>query len=287
MKIIGQEKILNNLDFKGPYIIVGPKGSGKTLLAEEIALKLICENGTGCRECNKCKTFLHGNYPDYHYLSGGKIEEVREIIRKISVKPYYKKHIVIFDDFDKMTIAAQNSLLKTIEEPVQDILFILVGTKTNKILKTIFSRCYKISPVLLDRKTIKEKLKEKYPEENEEIINFAIRYSYGSLGAAINVIEKKYFYLMLKEDAENIKEKNFFEMANRYAKDYKNETFDILDFYEKFIKDLMVENVKKNKNNAALYNVLKQLLKFKMQLNNNINKNIMFQNFINLLQKVI
>ncbi|QUH21931.1 AAA family ATPase [Alkaliphilus sp. B6464] len=287
MKLIGQDKIIDSLDFKGPYAIIGPKGSGKTTLAKEIALKVVCEHGLGCRDCKKCSTFISENYPDFHYLSGGKIDEVKELVRKLNIKPFYKRHVVIFDNFDEMTFAAQNSLLTIIEESTQDILFILVGSKVSKILRTILSRCYKLSPTLLGEDVIKKQLKEKYPEEDIKLLDFAVSYSFGSLGVAFDIIERKEFYIMLREDVLNIKKKNFFEMASRYAKDYKGDTNEIFNFYEKFIRYLMIKNIENNVSNIRLYNSLKQLLEYKEQMDNNINKTMLFQNIIISLQKAI
>ena len=70
---------------------------------------------------------------------------MRELISKIAVKPYYDMHYVLFDDMDKMTIAASKCPAKTIEESVTT-LFIITGTIQNNILKTIISRCKIVSP---------------------------------------------------------------------------------------------------------------------------------------------
>lgn len=286
--MIGQELVLDKLDFKGPYIITGQRGSGKTSLAKEIIMKVICEDGTGCGECKNCATFLHDNYPDYHYIQGGKIDEVREIINQINKKPFYHKHVVLFDDMDKMTPAAQNSLLKTIEELSDRCLFVITGTIKSSILKTIFSRCYKITPILLSKEVILQELIKKYPEENKDYLEFISEYSFGSLGSAYKMIEKKEFYEMLKEDVENIKETNFFELGNKYtSENYKGETLIILDFYERFIRNKMDQYLKENKLVTELYNVAEDIQKYKIQLRNNVNATIMFQNLIISLQKAL
>jgi len=286
--MIGQEIILERLDKNnGPYIIIGPKGSGKTSLGKEIILRSICDNKNGCRECNPCKIFISGNYPDFHSISGGKIDDVRELISKLSVKPYYHKHYVLLDNIDKMTIAAQNALLKTIEEPISPTLFVLTGTIQNNILKTILSRCFKLSPQLLNKVTILQKLEKKYPEEKKEFLRAVSDYACGSLGCAFDMIERKKFYQMLKEDVQNIKEKNFFEMASRYSgKEYNEETPIILNFFEKYLRDTMLEHVKENKDTTPLYKIIQDIEGYRLELNNNINKNMMYQNLILQIQKI-
>lgn len=286
--MIGQEAILKRLDKNGPFVIIGAKGSGKTSLAKEIVLRSICEHETGCGECKSCKSFLHGNYPDFYGISGGKVDDVRELIGKISVKPFYERHYVLFDDMDTMTTAAQNALLKTIEEPTSPTMFIITGTVQNNILKTILSRCIRLSPQLLDKQTILKELKKRYPEEEEDYLQTVSDYACGSLGCALDMIERKDFYQTLKDDIQNIKKRNFFEMANRYAeKDYKEETLIILGFFEKYLRDVMLECAKVNRDTTPVYEVIQNIEKYRLELNNNINRNMMYQNLILQIQKVV
>jgi DNA polymerase-3 subunit delta' len=286
--MIGQEAILKRLDKNGPFVIIGAKGSGKTSLAKEIVLRSICEHGTGCGECKSCKSFLHGNYPDFYSISGGKVDDVRELIVKISVKPFYERHYVLFDDMDTMTTAAQNALLKTIEEPISPTMFIMTGTVQNSILKTILSRCIRLSPQLLDKRTILEELKKRYPEEEEDYLLTVSDYACGSLGCALDMIERKDFYQTLRDDIQNIKKRNFFEMANRYAeKEYKEETLIILGFFEKYLRDVMLEYAKVNRDMTPVYEIIQNIEKYRLELNNNINRNMMYQNLILQIQKVV
>lgn len=285
--MIGQETILKKINGKGPYLIIGPKGSGKTTLAKEIIQRFVCDHKNACGECKPCRLFLSGSHPDFYSVSGGKVDDVRKLINKIAVKPYYDMHYVLFDDMDKMTIVAQNALLKTIEESVTT-LFIITGTIQNNILKTIISRCVRLSPQLLDKSIIFKELKERYPEEEESYLQSVSDYACGSLGYAIDMVERKDFYQMLKEDTLNIKQKNFFEMANRYAeKEYKEETTIILSFFEKYLRDVILEFAKENKDTTPVYEIIQNIEKYRMQLNNNINRNMMYQNLILQIQKVV
>lgn len=285
--MIGQDHLLERLNTNGPFIIIGPKGSGKTTLAKAIILRSICENHQGCEECKACRTFLNSNYPDFHMILGGKIEDIRELLGKISVKPYYEKHYVLLDDVDKMTIPAQNALLKTIEEPVSPTLFVLTGTTRNSILKTILSRCFKLSPQLLEPSIIFQELKKKYPEEREDFLQDISEYANGSLGYAIDMIERKDFYEMLNEDIQNIKKRNFFEMASRYAaKEYKEDILTVFSFFEKYLRDTMVRYVEENRDTTPVYEVIQSIEKYRTELNNNINPNMMYQNLILKMQQM-
>lgn len=288
--MIGQDEILKKVKPNGLYLIIGPKGSGKTTLAKEIILKFICEQGTGCGKCRSCRLFLSGNYPDFHLLEGGKIEEVRELISKIHTKPLYYKHYILLDNIDKMTIPAQNALLKTLEEPISPTLFIATGTIPKNILHTIVSRSIKLSPQLLPQSIILEELKKKFQEENIEFLEKASEYAEGSLGYAFDMVEKKDFYQMLFECIENIEENNFYTTASYLAEEYKDEVLVILNFFEKYLRNMMrhiIENEKDtSRDTKPIYEIVRDIEKYKKQLSNNINLTMMYQNIIIKMQKL-
>ena len=286
MNLIGQDEILKKVVGNGPYLIVGPKGSGKTSLAKRIVMDAICERHSGCGECRPCRMFLKGNYPDFYMFSGGKIDEVRELIGRISVKPFYDKYFVLLDDIDKMSIPAQNALLKTIEEPMSAVMFILTGTIQNNILKTIVSRSVKLSPQLLPADVILEELKKKFPEEDPHFLKEASDFAEGSLGYALDIVERKDFYRMLADDIRHIKKRNFFELSNRYAKDYKEEVFSIFDFYEKHLRNKMLSFVKEGKDTSLVYETVRDIEKYRKQLTNNVNLAMVFQNLILKIQQI-
>lgn len=285
--MIGQEAILDKIKKNGPFLILGPKGSGKTSLAKEIIMRSLCEK-RGCEECKHCRTFLNNNHPDVHILSGGKVDDVRELIGKISIKPYYEKHYVLLDDVDKMTVPAQNALLRTIEEPVSPTLFILTGTVRNRILTTILSRCLLLTPRLLSPDVILEELQKQYPDEDTAFLKEVSEYAEGSLGYAKDMIERKEFYQMLSDDIRNIKKKNFFEMASHLSvKEYKKDILIMFDFFEKHLRDEMLSFIKQGKDTTPLYEIVQEIEKYRIQLINNINSNMMFQNLILKMQKVV
>ena len=108
------------------YILSGEAGMGRKSLANAFALSLLCEKGMAepCMQCHACKQVLSGNHPDLIYVTHEKpasigVDDIREQLNDtIQVRPYssyYKIYIV--DEAEKMTVQAQNALLKTIEEP--------------------------------------------------------------------------------------------------------------------------------------------------------------------------
>jgi len=157
--IIGNERnkeTLKNIIQKGnvshSYIFSGQEGIGKYLFAREFAKGILCLDGKN-RPCGKCKSCLemeNSNNPDFFELNADgnsiKIDQIRNINKKVLEKPIVsKRKVYIINDADLMTKEAQNSLLKTLEEPPEYVIIILVASNDNMFLNTIKSRCIKIS----------------------------------------------------------------------------------------------------------------------------------------------
>lgn len=135
------------------YILSGEAGMGKKSLANAFALALLCEKGQAdpCRQCHACKQVMSGNHPDLIYVTHEKpasigVDDVRRQINDtIQVKPYSSAHkIYIVDEAEKMTVQAQNALLKTIEEPPAYAVILLLTTNAEAFLPTILSRCVQL-----------------------------------------------------------------------------------------------------------------------------------------------
>lgn len=132
---------------RGSQLIYGPTHVGKATLAAEIARRLNCE---GCSDgsCRNCKMAKAGNHPDILKVSPdekGKIgiEAVQGLQKSLSLAKYQKEgtRVAIIEDAHTMTIPAQNSLLKVLEEPPANTLIILTATDKTSLLITILSRC--------------------------------------------------------------------------------------------------------------------------------------------------
>jgi DNA polymerase-3 subunit delta' len=99
-----------------------------------------------CGVCPACKRFLAGSHPDIHVVKPEKksmgVDEVRELIDALALRPYEGgRHIVLIEQADKLTVAAQNALLKTLESPPGEVMFFLITDAPGALLDTIVSRC--------------------------------------------------------------------------------------------------------------------------------------------------
>ena len=215
--ILGNEKIRHHLresiikkSISHAYILAGDKGIGKSKIAREFAMELICEKHTGCGECPACRQFLADAYPDFFYMDAdGKesigIDRIREnIVNDVSIRPYHGKvKIYIIDEADKMTVGAQNALLKTIEEPPEYVVILLLVRNMSLLLETIRSRCIKLLLSAVSNDRIKSWLVEK--GTSEDLATVVASYSNGAPGIAKAMAESEDFAGMYNQNVEFLK----------------------------------------------------------------------------------
>lgn len=128
------------------YLFTGPAGSNKTAAAYAFAQAILCKNH-GCRTCDDCKHIERRKHPDVHFYSpegaqGYLIEQIREIISGVALAPIRAQgKVYILDRVDLLGVSAANAFLKTLEEPMPGVTFILLGRTREGVLPTIVSRC--------------------------------------------------------------------------------------------------------------------------------------------------
>lgn len=154
-ELVGQEHIKNALSnaiklnkISHAYLFTGPRGTGKTSTARIFAKSLNCKNGptiNPCGECESCIDIQNAVPMDVIEIdaaSNRKVEDTQNILEKILYAPVYGKYkIYIIDEVHMLSNTAFNSLLKTLEEPPENVIFILATTEVHKVLDTIKSRC--------------------------------------------------------------------------------------------------------------------------------------------------
>ena len=182
-EIIGHEQIIEHLQnairlnkVSHAYILDGEEGSGKMLLASAFAQTLQCEQG-GTEPCGKCHSCIQAesrNQPDIIRVTHEKpntisVDDIREQVNNdVVIKPYSSKYkIYIIADADMMSVQAQNALLKTLEEPPQYAVIMLLTENAEALLPTIRSRC-----VMMKLRNIKDQLVKKYLMEQMEIPDY-------------------------------------------------------------------------------------------------------------------
>ncbi len=180
-------------------LLHGCKGCGKTTVARIISKSANCENPTKdgpCGICESCKAAATGSNMDILELdaaSKNKVEDVEKVVEKLQYVPYYKKRVCIFDEVHRLSDAAFSSLLKVLEEPPEDVIFIFCTTEIHKIPDTIKSRARQLTFAALPVSVIVERLVEiceKYSIEYEKDALYLIaKYAKGAMRDAVNTLE--------------------------------------------------------------------------------------------------
>lgn len=184
------------------YLFAGPRGTGKTSTARLIAKALNCEKkneeGEPCDECDFCTTIKEGALIDVIEIDAASnrgIDEIRELKEKIQFAPTRaKSKIYIIDEVHMLTKEAFNALLKTLEEPPENVYFILCTTEVHKIPETIISRCQRFDFKRIDIRTIMTRLnyiaQMEQIEAEPEAIELIARHVEGGLRDAIGLLEQ-------------------------------------------------------------------------------------------------
>ncbi len=193
------------------YIFNGGLGSGKKLMAQVFAKTLQCEKKgiEPCNECHSCKQSDTGNQPDIIWIKHEKpssigVDDIREqLIADMQIKPYSSPYkIYIIDEAEKLTQQAQNAILKTIEEPPEYGIIILITTNADIFLQTILSRCVKLDFRPVDDETVAKYLKDNYDVTDYEV-KFATAFSQGKIGRAESIVTSKEF-AQLKDEVLHV-----------------------------------------------------------------------------------
>jgi len=183
----------------------GQRGTGKTTLARIVAKSLNCEKGITpepCNICENCISISEGKNMDVLEIDGASnrgIDEIRilrENVKLVPVKSRYK--VVIIDEVHMLTSEAFNALLKTLEEPPQNVVFIFATTEKQRVPDTIISRTLSFELTPIKKEEIVKRLKEIANIEKINIEDRAIeriaQSCEGSLRDAITLLEKAYIY---------------------------------------------------------------------------------------------
>ena len=250
-EFIGYEKIIqgffrrvDNGTLSHAHLIIGPNGIGKSILARIFALRIL----------NKDKDIDYVDIVNYRPSKASMgVDEVREIIEEVSKRPYEgDKKVIIIHEGSKLTIQAQNALLKTIEEPPQGVYIILLAESLETLLETIKSRCqvYKLTP--LNNKQM-EMYINTLGSYSEEEIKASLAYGEGIPGKAErllnddNLSELREIIVKLLKDINYAKEDLVLIYENK-LENYKTQQDEVLNLMASFIRDIIVAKEVEDKN---------------------------------------
>ena len=207
-EIVGHEQIKEHMQAairdKKPfhaYLFQGEEGVGKEALARTFAAGLQCQSESTdkpCKECVSCRQMESGNQPDVIWVTREKaslgVDEIREqLCNTMDIKPFSSPYkIYLVPEAEKMTEAAQNALLKTIEEPPSYAVIILMTSNISALLPTIQSRC-----LTMEFRPLSTAVVESYVKEHCQVPDYQARasaaFAQGNLGKAMRYAKSEDF----------------------------------------------------------------------------------------------
>lgn len=183
------------------YLFSGPRGTGKTSAAKIFAKAMNCPNqvnGEPCNHCDICRDITNGSLEDVIEIdaaSNNGVDEIREIRDKSTYAPSratYKVYII--DEVHMLSTGAFNALLKTLEEPTENVVFILATTELHKIPATILSRVQRFEFKAIKQAAIKEHLASILKKEgmtfDDEALTIIARRAEGGMRDALSILDQ-------------------------------------------------------------------------------------------------
>lgn len=255
------QKAIENHKVSHAYILAGEAGTGRKSFANAFSMALLCEKGgkEPCMTCHSCKQVMSGNHPDLIYVTHEKpnsigVDDIREQINDtIMIRPYssyYKIYIV--DEAEKMTVQAQNALLKTIEEPPSYAVIILITTNQEAFLPTILSRCVQLKLKPLKDFTVKSYLVQHLGIAEKEA-DLCAAFARGNIGKAIHLASSDEFrelYEKIMNLVKHVDTMDIVDLMDR-IREIKELSFDIgevLDMLQLWYRDVLMFKVTKDMN---------------------------------------
>jgi len=279
--IIGQEQMKEHLQnaiamnkVSHAYIINGERSSGKEFVAKVFAAALQCEKGgtEPCGECHSCIQAKSGNQPDIIFVSHDKpntigVEDIRtQINNDIGIRPYSSpRKIYIMNEGEKMTVQAQNALLKTLEEPPEYAVILILTANVDSLLPTILSRC-----VVLNMKPVPDHKVKKFLMEELEVpdykANICVAFARGNIGKAKMLASSEEFEKVKEETVTLVKYINDMDISEvvkavKKISEYQFDVTDYLDILSVWYRDALLFKATKDANSLIFKNELQYIRK--------------------------
>lgn len=287
------EKEISTKNITHAYLFSGPKDVGSFRIIRMFANILQCPNNF-CRTCKDCKLIQKDTHPDVIVLKDNgetiKIDDVRDLIHKTNLTSQGLYRIVLIENIERMPIEAQNSFLKTLEEPAGKTIFIMTSSRVDQVLSTIKSRVRRYFLFNVEDSVLRNSLKQQFGDnpDTEEIIQIA----QGRPGLAINLMKNP---VMLNEQRNLYNQIEFFLKKNDIAQKFtfaeniadENGQLEVFfDAFSRYLRKLLYEYLaradhplKSRYSLENITNLFESLEKTRYLIDRNTNKKLALENF--------
>jgi len=261
-QVIGQDRLLSLLkqnlkerNIAHAYLLTGPRHIGKGTLAVNIAQAMNCDaSEPPCGQCHSCRRIAQEKHADViltHLNLNAEIsiDTIRELQHLANLPPYEGKYkVFIIDDAEYLSIEAANCLLKILEEPPPNVIWLLLASEENRLLPTVISRCQRLEFKPLPMKEIQKILVDQYDIAPNKA-NLLARLSHGCLGWAISAVKDDN---LLSQRTQNINKfvslltanlEQRFACAQEWAIQFNRQRMSVIEIMEDWInwwRDLML-----------------------------------------------
>ncbi|PJI08261.1 MULTISPECIES: DNA polymerase III subunit gamma/tau [Clostridium] len=207
-EVVGQEHVTTTLKnqvknnrIAHAYLMCGTRGTGKTTTAKILSKAVNCLNpqdGEPCNECEMCKKINAGIEIDVSEIdaaSNNSVDDIRNIIDDVQYPPHEAKYkVYIIDEVHMLSQGAVNAFLKTLEEPPQNVVFILATTDPQKLPVTILSRCQRFDFTRIKKESMIDRLREIVTDKgifaDDRSLNLIARMSDGAMRDAVSILDQ-------------------------------------------------------------------------------------------------
>lgn len=268
------EKNRTSDDFQSSYIVHGERYSGQRLKSIVLAKTMVCTdvslNNRPCNSCKSCLAVAGLNHPDVYFLdyedsSFIGVDEIRKRINDtVYIKPFMsKRKVYVIFEAEKLTVQAQNSLLKILEEPPMYAHFILSTGNIEKLIPTIQSRCVKLATNDISEDELRSYLTDvlKLKEEEAKLI---VAFSFGKIERALSLLEKGNVRVIYERIAILVKRfaEGFFDYLMLEFERLNDEGINMqeaLDLLKLWFRDVMLFKALKDSENLVFIDKLSEI----------------------------
>ncbi|MBN2096625.1 DNA polymerase III subunit delta' [Candidatus Peregrinibacteria bacterium] len=293
-QLLSLEKEIKGRNFSHAYLFSGPHQGGKSSIAKTLASIIQCPNHY-CKKCRDCQLIQTKAHPDTIFMEDNgesiKIDEVREIIRKTNLTSQSPYRVIVIENIERMPVEAQNSFLKTLEEPPGKTIFLLTTSHLDQVLLTIQSRVRHFHFSTVDDGILKAYLKETFGSrpEMDEIVNMA----QGRPGLAISMIKDENAFAGQKKlygQIEAFLKKNDLAQKFLFIEEIEKDKTQVdlfLDAFTRYVRKLLFEHMNssspllgKRFTLRDIVNLFESLGKTRYFINRNVNKKLALENLM-------